>query len=334
MVWPNGRNTTATTDWATGQFAWQFRSPDKLLRQLQAAASAKAAAPTDLTKSCSDWIGSQLPVDVRRQLNHATNEQRSGHIIAGLILLLALCGWVNDGDDGARRAVMGGVPPAPPQPISPTAMQQRFGARRLSAHEAPQLFNVVQALCRRANMARLPDIYVLPNRHAMNAYAVGGHDGAAITLTEGLLAGMTHIEVGAIIAHEMAHICNDDGWTMSLAASLQRAVASACAAGVTRRSGHQSSAGDGTSGWVLANAPTIAELLCLALSRNRELAADALALELIGDPRALASALEKLERHHGGPSNAIYAHRDGAHLRYLQSHPPTAQRVSYVHGLS
>ncbi|MEI9901145.1 MAG: M48 family metalloprotease [Hyphomicrobium sp.] len=247
-----------------------------------------------LRDSCSDWVGTNLPVDVRRRLHRALTEQRSGHVTAGLVLLLALCGWLDGGEEGARRAVIAGVSPAAPAPPSSEVMYARFNAHLLQPYEAPNLGTAVAAICRRAGLSRMPEIYVLPGVHTMNAYALGGREGAAITLTEGLLAGMTGDELTAILAHEIAHLAYDDGSTMTLADSLLRAIRHVAWSGQRSKPPQQAVA----ISWVLSNAPTIGELLCLALSRIREYAADALALELIADPLVLASALEKLERHH------------------------------------
>ena len=60
----------------------------------------------------------------------------------------------------------------------------------------------------------------------------------------------------------------------------------------------------------LASTPAIARLLFLAFSRLRELDADALAVDLIDDPEALAAALSKLEHFHSGLSPW------GAHLQH------------------
>src|SRR5262245_65871566 len=97
----------------------------------------------------------------------------------------------------------------------------------------------------------------------MNAYAVGGPDRSAITVTEGLLRGMTGSEIAGILAHEVAHICNNDGWAMRWAAALHRVIALTSLSGLTSLQGN----------WVLGSplvvllrsATTISNLLCLVI---------------------------------------------------------------------
>lgn len=330
MAGLGGTDRTTAIDWAACQV---FRHIDSLGHcAIDADHTYRPRTPSHLRTSCDGWTARHLPIDIRRSVNRATNEQTSGHLTAGLVLLLALCGWVSGGDAGAQRAVISGVPATAPPPPSPAQMHQRFNARRLARCDAPQLFAIVDAMARRARLPRIPDIYVLPQPHAMNAYAIGSRDAAAITLTEGLLARMTEAEVTAIIAHELAHICNDDGAVMALASSLQRAVTSVALTGAMARPGTRFHAPQPLVSWVFNSAPAIAELLCLGLSRVRELAADALALEFIADPRALSSALVKLERHHHRPGQAAYASGDAA--TYLHSHPLVAHRVACLERLS
>ncbi len=286
----------------------------------------------DLRQSCAAWIDAQLPAELRRRLHRAVNERRTGRAIAGLTLLLALCGWINGGDEGARLAVIGALPG--PAPATSHTMRSRRDARRLSPAEAPDLFALVHAICHRAGLRRMPEIYLLPAERTMNAYALGTPDDAVITLTSGLLDGMSRDEVAAIIAHEIAHICNGDASTMALAASLHRAVRLISAAGIVAMSGHRGFAHRAPLGCVLQAAPVIAELLCLALSRIRELAADAFALDLIADPRTLAVALEKLERHHRSVDRSLALGVEDGFTAYLRSHPTTDQRVGFVHVLA
>ena len=171
----------------------------------------------------------------------------------------------------------------------------------------------------------------------MNAYALGGPERSAIVLTEGLLRGMTREEIAGILAHEVAHIRNNDAWTMSWTTALRRAIDWTSLAGLALlRTRHHH--GSMTSGRPLATllsaAPTLGQLLGLALSRVREMDADATALELTGDSRALIAALDKLERHHTGsaPSRTSAFVHDPARL--LRSHPATSERVGTLLNLA
>lgn len=256
--------------------------------------------------------------------------------MAGMVLLLAVCGWISGGEDGVLRAVREGMPSDERLPISPEVMRRRFGARLLHPHEMPALFAMLHDICRRAHLARMPDVYFIAAPHTMNAYALGGPEASAITLTEGLLRGLTLSEIGGILAHEIAHIRNNDGWAMRWAAALHRAIAQASVVALmalqTQRRGATPT--DRPLAMLLAGASAIGQLLCLALSRIRELDADALALELIGDAEALVAALHKLERHHTGAPVRSAATPESSLLGFLRSHPETWQRVSTLLSLT
>ena len=262
---------------------------------------------------------------LQRHLHRSVNHRHSEWAIAGMALLLAVCGFVLGGEEGARAALAGGIPAVDGATPSPDAMRKWFGARLLHPSEMPALFQVLHDICRRAQLARAPALYCLPMPHGMNAYALGGPDESAITLTEGLLRGMTPGEIAGILAHEVAHIRNNDVWAMRWAASLQRAISLTSLIGLASLQARSGAAGQVVA--LLAGAPAIGQLLCLALSRIRELDADALALELVDDSRALIAALDKLEHHHTGARiSSLAAHDDGP-ARFLRSHPGTAERV-------
>ena len=270
--------------------------------------------------------------ELQRSLNRAHNHRRSGCLIAGMILLLATCGWIIGGEDGARRAVSVDAPLPDDSAIVPEIMLQQFGARMLHPSEAPALFAMLRDICRRAGLSRCPELYYVPGASAMNAYALGAPHRSAITLTEGLLRGMTLNEIGGILAHEVAHIRNGDASAMTWAGMLNRAIALtslASLAALQRRDG----APERPLAALLSCASAIGQLLYLALSRIREFDADATALELIDDPQALVSALHKLERHHTGaqiPPLAVL--QDG--LEFLRSHPATCERVGHLRRLA
>ena len=75
-------------------------------------------------------------------------------------------------------------------------------------------------------------------------------------------------------------------------------------------------------------APTVSNLLQLALSRAREYDADLDAAQLTGDPAGLASALDKLERYQGRFwEDLLLPGRRIPDPSLLRSHPPTEERV-------
>ncbi len=113
---------------------------------------------------------------------------------------------------------------------------------------------------------------------------------------------------------------------MGWAAALQRAIALTSLIGLVSLRARPAAVA-GPMAALLAGAPALGQLLCLALSRIRELDADALALELIDDSRALIAALDKLEHHHTGARVTSLAAHDEGPARFLRSHPATAERV-------
>jgi heat shock protein HtpX len=252
-----------------------------------------------------------------------------------MVLLLAVCGWIVEGADGARRAISVGAPRGKDSAISREAMYRWFGARKLSHNEMPGLFHILEDVCRRARLLRLPDLYYIAAPGDMNAYALGSPNGAAIVITEGLLRGMTPDEITCILAHEVAHIRNNDAWAMGWVAALHRAIewTSRSALALLRARGGGAAATTPLIALMRA-APSLAQLLGLALCRSRELDADATALELTKDLRAFVAALDKLERHHAGPTALAAAAIADRSLHLLRSHPTTSERIDILLNLA
>jgi heat shock protein HtpX len=273
----------------------------------------------------------------RRLANQAANQQSSVLAILAMMLLLAVCGWIVGGSEGVRRALLGTAPRPDSTVISPGYMHRWFGARLLSPAEVPDLFAILARVCSRAGLARFPDLYCLPAPRDMNAYAIGGPDRSAVVLTEGLLRGMTRDEIAGILAHEVAHIRNNDAWTMSWATSLRRAIDWTSFAGLAllrTRHGHGGVMVTRPLATLLSAAPALGQLLGLALSRVREMDADATALELTGDSWALIAALDKLERHHTSTAPMPVSAFGHDPMRLLRSHPGTPERVGTLRNLA
>jgi heat shock protein HtpX len=283
-----------------------------------------------------EWQSRNQEVLRRRRLAHQTaNHQSSALAIVAMMTLLAVCGWIVGGPEGVQRALQGTAPCPNGTVISRESMHRWFGARLLSHAEVPELFAILTNVCSRAGLARVPDLYCLPAPGDMNAYALGGPERSAIVLTEGLLRGMTREEIAGILAHEVAHIRNNDAWTMSWTTALRRAIDWTSLAGLAllRTRHHHGSLGRPLA-TLLSAAPALGQLLGLALSRVRELDADATALELTGDSRALIAALDKLERHHTGSAPMPVSAFGHDPMRLLRSHPATSERVGTLLNLA
>jgi heat shock protein HtpX len=126
----------------------------------------------------------------------------------------------------------------------------------------------------------------------------------------------------------LAHISNNDRFAMDWATSLQRAIAITALAGL---SGQRNGWGTGTAlTALLRSAPSIGQLLYMALSRSRELDADASALDLIDRPHALVAALNKLEQFHAHAQLVPIQAMDDGVTRLLRSHPTAYERVGFL----
>jgi heat shock protein HtpX len=315
-------------------FALARSAPRAEMRQLSrygAPVVLELHLPTDrpgLFLRCRIEVCSQDMPRLRRSAHQTTHHRSSALAIAGMTLLLAVCGWIVGGTEGVHQALTGGAPRPNGPAVARETIFRWFGARQLRPAELPDLFNILADVCSRAGLSRLPEIYCLPAPGDMNAYALGGPEAAAIILTEGLLRRMTRDEIAGILAHEVAHIRNNDIWTMGWAATLHRAIEWTSVTGlVLLHAQHSGVAANRPLAALLRAAPSIAELLRLALSRTRELDADATALELTGDGQSLIAALDKLERHHAGFSAVSGAAGNDGSMRLLRSHPATSERV-------
>jgi heat shock protein HtpX len=208
-----------------------------------------------------------------------------------------------------------------------------FRARPLGQAEAGQLGEIVERLSARAGLPAVPKLNLIPS-NTLNAFAVGRPDDAAIALSSGLFEKLSLREVAGILAHEVSHIASNDLWIMGLADVFSRMTQVMSWFGVILLLFNLpalASGGEGVPWLVIALlyfAPTLGSLLQLALSRTREYDADIAGAELLGDPVALASALQKLEHYQGTMWEDMFP--TGRRIpvpSLLRTHPSTEERV-------
>lgn len=175
--------------------------------------------------------------------------------------------------------------------IALTAMQ----AQPVDRAEAPWLVDAVERLALRAGIPT-PRVYVCPHS-APNAFATGRNpQNSAVAITAGMLRGFPQHEIEAVLAHEIAHIKNRDVLITTVAAVLGGLISYAGYSLMFMGGGRDNQNPLGAIGTLVAVllAPIAALLIQMAISRQREYAADSLAGELCGEPRHLALALRRL----------------------------------------
>ena len=166
-----------------------------------------------------------------------------------------------------------------------------------------EIFRAVENVAMAAGLP-CPRVYIIDD-DSMNAFATGRTPrDASVALTRGLIKKLNNIELQGVIAHEMAHIGNRDirldmmlitgvGVTVFAADMILR---------VALASGHSDSDNKNSGVAVLLLVWLaffvfnwiITPVLRMAISRNREYAADATGAQITHNPMALANALRKI----------------------------------------
>ncbi|MBC6982784.1 zinc metalloprotease HtpX [Caulobacter sp. 17J80-11] len=199
----------------------------------------------------------------------------------------------------------------------------------------------IQALALKAGLPQ-PRVFVIDNPQP-NAFATGRDPAhAAVAATTGLLEMLSREEIRGVMAHELAHVKNRDTLTMTITATLAGAISAIANFAMFFGGGNDRERPGGIIGVLAISilAPLAAALVQMAISRSREYEADRVGAEIAGDPQALASALEKIERYAKGIPN-VEAERNPAtaHLfimnplsgrgadNLFSTHPATANRV-------
>jgi len=161
-----------------------------------------------------------------------------------------------------------------------------------------KIINMAKKLAKKAGIP-VPAIYMIKTKNTVpNAFATGRNpENAAICLTGGLLS-LEDDEIEAVMAHEMAHIKNRDTLVQMMTATIAGAVSYLAQIGYWSLFFYDDSGGRNnilSVILVVVFTPLAALLVKLAISRNREFGADFTGAYISKKPRALASALKKIE---------------------------------------
>ncbi|MGI0148499.1 MAG: zinc metalloprotease HtpX [Thermoplasmata archaeon] len=226
-----------------------------------------------------------------------------------------------------------------------------YRAKLVTEAEAPGLYRIVRQVSQQANVP-MPKVAIVPAQ-TPNAFATGRNPRhAVVAVTEGILHVLTEDELRGVLAHELSHVQNRDILVMSVAATLAGAISF-----MARMFGWNMMFGGGSrnrdANWAIVVlalvgmilAPIAALLVQFAISRSREYKADYTGAKTIGQPLALASALEKLEVANrrrpitfGSPASQslfiVNPFAGGAFVRMFSTHPPIQERIERLRALA
>ena len=213
--------------------------------------------------------------------------------------------------------------------VSARTAVRMLGGRPLHPAELPSVHALNRELARRAGLDQDPLLVLIPSE-VPNALTVASQDRPVIGLTQGMLQQLSLRELAGVIGHEIGHIVHGDLKTMAWAQSYARITRAAGQLGLWFMLfgglfGAWTLLGVGA---VLAAGPVLATLLTLALSRQREFAADSLAVQLTGDPAGLAYALRRIERQAFAWQRMFGFPGSDRAPEILRTHPATEARVA------
>ncbi|WP_272974584.1 M48 family metallopeptidase [Alcanivorax jadensis] len=211
-----------------------------------------------------------------------------------------------------------------------------------------KLINVVEEMSIASGIPA-PQLYVLDKEEAINAFVAGFRPSETVlVVTHGTLKKLDRDELQGVIAHEFSHIFNAD---MRLNLRLIAVLAGILALGkigefMLRGSSRRSSSNRKGNSLVLVALALVVvgylglffgRLIKAAISRQRELLADASAVQFTRNPAGLAGALIKIRNGNGSHLDSVHA-EDMSHMCFgetlgfrfrnlLATHPPLDERL-------
>ncbi|MEI8362598.1 MAG: zinc metalloprotease HtpX [Betaproteobacteria bacterium] len=230
--------------------------------------------------------------------------------------------------------------------FSDKAVLKMYGAQEVTVDNVQfrNYYNMVRALAENAQLP-MPKVYVMDEAQP-NAFATGRNpDHAAVAATTGIMQALTERELRGVMAHELAHVKHRDTLISTISATMAGAISSIGTFGMLfgggRSDGGERSVSPVVALLMMFLAPLAASLIQMAISRSREFEADRMGAEICKDPKALASALEKIHQYAHQISNpTAEAHPETGQMMIINplsgrsfdslfsTHPQTEERVA------
>jgi heat shock protein HtpX len=275
------------------------------------------------------------------------NNLKTGLLLTVLTVMFVFLGTAVAGQQGALIAlVLAAVMNVGAYWFSDRLVLRMVRAQEVSEAEAPQLYGLVADLAQRASIP-MPRVYRIPSP-SLNAFATGRNPShAAVAVTEGLLRVLDRNELAGVLAHELSHVKHRDILIGTVAATIAGAIS--FLSSMARWGAIFGDRREGGANLLLVLVVSIvaafaAMLVQMAVSRSREYQADAGAARLLGDPKPLVSALQKLaigaERLplEASPATAhmfiVNPLRGGGMAKLFSTHPPIEERIARLQALT
>jgi heat shock protein HtpX len=277
------------------------------------------------------------------------NWLKTSLLMAAIVALFGTVGALLGGAQGMLLALLlGGAMNVWAYWFSDKMVLRLYDAREADEATAPGLYRMVRELADRAGIP-MPRVYLI-DEDQPNAFATGRNpQNAAVAATTGILRILTERELRGVMAHEISHVLHRDILISTVSATVAGAISSLAQFGMFFGGRDE----DGRPGNPVASilvmllAPVAAMLIQFAISRAREFEADRGGAQLSGDPRALASALEKIHRYAQGiPMAPAEAHPATAQMMIMNplsgsgiaglfsTHPDTGERIARLNAMA
>ena len=211
-------------------------------------------------------------------------------------------------------------------------------AKKIEDGQYEDVTGIVKYLIQKEKMP-MPDLYIIENDQP-NAFATGRNPkNASVAVTTGILKVLNREELEGVLAHEISHIKNRDILVSSMAAMLASTISFMSRSVFWGGGNRNRNTHPAIFIIALVAAPLASVIIRMAISRTREFGADKTGSSISGNPLALASALEKIERYSKLPMNVnpavsqlfisdpLKALSGGGMRKLFSTHPPTAERV-------
>ena len=204
-------------------------------------------------------------------------------------------------------------------------------------HEA-WLVETVRKLAAKAGIG-MPEVAIYEGD--ANAFATGAfRNSALVAVSTGLLQSMSHEEVEAVLAHEVAHVANGDMVTLTLIQGVVNTFVvffARIVGSIVDRAVFKSERGNGPGSFITVMVCQVvfgilASVIVAWFSRHREFRADAGSADYLGSPQPMVNALARL----GGLQPGVlpkamsgFGITDaGGIMALFATHPPIEARIA------